>query len=128
NAAELAIYTDKLVEAFRKQPVLVDVASDQQLNGLQAQLLIDRDTASRLGITPQNIDDTLDDAFGQRQVSTMFTQLNQYHVVLEVAPRFQMNPSSLDDIYVRSSNGTQVPLSAFTHFEERRTALAINKQ
>ncbi len=91
------------------------------LSGLEAHLVIDRDTASRLGITPQNIDDTLDDAFGQRQVSTIFTQLNQYHVVLEVAPKFQRNPSSLDNIYVKSSNGTQVPLSTFTHFEETPT-------
>ena len=90
--------------------------------------MIDRDTAARLGITPQNIDDTLDDAFGQRQVSTIFTQQNQYHVVLEVAPKFQRNPASLDNIYVKSSNGTQVPLSTFTHFEEKQTPLAINHQ
>ncbi len=109
-------------------PMLTDVASDQQLEGLEAHLVIDRDTASRLGITPQNIDDTLDDAFAQRQVSTIFTQLNQYHVVLEVAPKFQLNPRSLDNIYVKSSNGTQVPLSTFTHFEERPTTLAINHQ
>ena len=109
-------------------PVLTDVASDQQLSGLGAELVIDRDTASRLGITPQNIDDTLDDAFGQRQVSTIFTQLNQYHVVLEVAPKFQRNPGSLDNIYVKSSNGTQVPLSAFTHFESIQQPLAINHQ
>jgi multidrug efflux pump len=90
--------------------------------------VIDRDTASRLGITPQNIDDTLDDAFAQRQVSTIFTQQNQYHVVLEVAPKFQRTPASLDNIYVKSSNGTQVPLSAFTHFEEKQTPLVISHQ
>jgi multidrug efflux pump len=128
NAAELAVYADRLVEAFRKQPVMVDVASDQQLNGLQAELVIDRDTASRLGITPQNIDDTLDDAFGQRQVSTMFTQLNQYHVVLEVAQNFQRNPSSLDNIFVKSSSGNQVPLSTFTRFVLKPAALALNHQ
>jgi len=128
NAEELAIATNRMVEKLKQLPELTDVASDQQLEGLEAHLVIDRDTASRLGITPQNIDDTLDDAFGQRQVSTIFTQLNQYHVVLEVAPRFQRNPSSLDNIYVRSSNGTQVPLSTFTHFEERRATLAINHQ
>ncbi len=122
NAAELATWTDKLVEKFKKlHDVLTDVASDQQLSGLEAHLVIDRDTASRLGITPQNIDDTLDDAFGQRQVSTIFTQLNQYHVVLEVAPKFQRNTASLDNIYVKSSNGTQVPLSTFTHFEQQQT-------
>ncbi len=128
NAEELAVWTDRLLEKLRQIPILTEVNSDQQLSGLGAHLVIDRDTASRLGITPQNIDDTLDDAFGQRQVSTIFTQLNQYHVVLEVAPRFQRNPSSLDSIYVKSSNGTQVPLSAFTHFEERQTPLAINHQ
>ncbi len=108
---------DRLVTEFQKHnDVLVDVASDQQLSGLEAHLVIDRDTAARLGITPQNIDDTLDDAFGQRQVSTMFTQQNQYHVVLEVSPKFQRKPSSLDNIYVKSSNGTQVPLSTFHAF------------
>ena len=129
SAAELAEWSDKLVTEFQKhKDVLIDVASDQQLSGMEAHLVIDRDTASRLGITPQNIDDTLDDAFGQRQVSTMFTQQNQYHVVLEVSPRFQRNPQSLDNIYVKSSNGTQVPLSAFTHFEPQRASLAINHQ
>jgi multidrug efflux pump len=98
------------------------------LKGLEANLVIDRDTASRLGITPQNIDDTLDDAFGQRQVSTMFTQQNQYHVVMEVAPKFQRNLASLDNIYVKSSNGTLVPISAFIHFEQREVPLAINHQ
>ena len=128
NADELASATRRMLEKLRQLPELTDVASDQQIDGLEAHLVIDRDTASRLGITPQNIDDTLDDAFGQRQVSTMFTQQNQYHVVLEVAPKFQINPTSLDNIYVKSSNGTQVPLSTFTHLEERKSALAINHQ
>ena len=128
NTDELATWSDALLEKLKQIPILTDVASDQQLSGMEANLVIDRDTASRLGITPQNIDDTLDDAFGQRQVSTIFTQLNQYHVVLEVAPRFQRNPDSLANIYVKSSNGTQVPLSTFTHFEPRASALAINHQ
>ena len=129
SPAELAIWTQKLVTEFGKHSdVLTDVASDQQLDGLAENLVIDRDTASRLGITPQNIDDTLDDAFGQRQVSTIFTQQNQYHVVLEVASRFQRTPSSLGDIYVKSSNGTQVPLSTFTRFVPQAAALAINHQ
>jgi multidrug efflux pump len=128
NSEELADWTKKMVAKLQTIPILSDVASDQQLSGLEASLVIDRDTASRLGITPQNIDDTLDDAFAQRQVSTIYTQLNQYHVVLEVAPKFQKNPSSLDNIYVKSSNGSQVPLSAFTHFEQRETTLAINHQ
>ncbi|WP_158941702.1 multidrug efflux RND transporter permease subunit [Granulicella sp. S190] len=128
NVDELSMWTDKMVAKLRQIPILNDVASDEQLSGLEAQLVIDRDTASRLGITPQNIDDTLDDAFAQRQVSTIFTQQNQYHVVLEVAPKYQRNPAALDNIYVKSSNGTQVPLSAFTHFEEKQTALVINHQ
>ena len=129
NPQELAFWSDKLVEEMAKhKDVLVDVASDQQLSGMGAQLVIDRDTASRLGITPQNIDDTLDDAFAQRQVSTMFTQQNQYHVILEVANRFERNPAALDNIYVKSSNGTQVPLSTFTHFVQKKVPLAINHQ
>ena len=90
----------RLVDELRKLPSMRDVASDQQNGGLKAELVIDRDTASRLGILPQAIDDTLYDAFGQRQVSTIFTQLNQYHVVLEVDPQFQQNPDSLKNIYV----------------------------
>jgi multidrug efflux pump len=128
NVEQLAYWTNRMVAELKTIPILSDVASDQQLGGLEANLVIDRDTASRLGITPQNIDDTLDDAFAQRQVSTIFTQQNQYHVVLEVAPKFQRTPASLDNIYVKSSNGTQVPLSAFTHFEERQTALVISHQ
>ncbi len=128
NGDELALWSKRIVDKFRTIPIMTDVASDQQLDGLEAHLVIDRDTASRLGITPQNIDDTLDDAFGQRQVSTIFTQLNQYHVVLEVAPKFQRNTDSLDNIYVKSSNGTQVPLSTFTRLEERPATLAINHQ
>jgi len=109
-------------------PQLRDVASDQQSGGLRADLVIDRDTAARLGILPQAIDDTLYDAFGQRQVSTIFTQLNQYHVVLEVDPALQQNPDSLKDIYVKSTNGKQVPLAAFTHFEFSNAPLTITHQ
>ncbi|HMK30879.1 MAG TPA: efflux RND transporter permease subunit, partial [Terriglobales bacterium] len=125
---ELNLWAPRLMEKLRALPELRDVASDQQTGGLRADLVIDRDTAARLGILPQAIDDTLYDAFGQRQVSTMFTQLNQYHVVLEVDPQFRQNPDALKDIYVRSSTGTQVPLSAFTHMETRNTTLAINHQ
>jgi len=128
NTDELAMWTGRLVGKLKQISILSDVASDEQMSGLEASLVIDRDTASRLGITPQNIDDTLDDAFAQRQVSTIFTQQNQYHVVLEVAPKYQRNPAALDSIYVKSSNGTQVPLSTFTHFEEKPTALVINHQ
>ncbi|HZQ21561.1 MAG TPA: multidrug efflux RND transporter permease subunit [Terriglobales bacterium] len=128
DAQELANWAPRLVSKLQSLPELRDVASDQQNNGLQADLVIDRDTASRLGVLPQAIDDTLYDAFGQRQVSTMFTQLNQYHVVLEVKPDFQEHPDDLSNIYVKSGTGMQVPLSAFTHVETRNTALAINHQ
>jgi multidrug efflux pump len=128
DAQELAVWTPKLVDKLRTVPGLLDLASDQQNGGLMAAITIDRDTASRLGILPQTIDDTLYDAFGQRQVSTMFTQLNQYHVVLEVDPRFQQNPDALKDIYVRSSRGASVPLSTFTHVQRTNTPLAITHQ
>jgi multidrug efflux pump len=129
DGAELNSWAPRLVDKLRQLPELRDVASDQQSNGLRADLVVDRDTASRLGILPQAIDDTLYDAFGQRQISTIFTQLNQYRVVLEVHPQFQQSPDALKSIYVHSSsNGTQVPLSAFAHFETTNTALAINHQ
>ena len=128
SSTELASSTNRIIAALKKLPQLTDVASDQQLDGLGATLVIDRDTASRLGITPQNIDDVLDDAFGQRQVSTIFTQLNQYHVVMEVAPNFQRTMTGLDNLYVKSSNGTQVPLSTFTHLVEHPAALSIGHQ
>src|SRR6266704_1579969 len=105
DAAELATWSKQLLQKLQTVPQLRDVASDQQNNGLQANLIIDRDTASRLGILPQAIDDALYDAFGQRQVSTMFTQLNQYHVVLEVGPQFKTTPDDLKNIYVKSTSG-----------------------
>ncbi len=125
---ELAYWTPRFVSKLKTLPELRDVATDQLDDGLLATLTIDRDTASRLGILPADIDNTLYDAFGQRQVSTIFTQLNQYHVVMEVQPNFQQNPDALKDIYVHSSNGQQVPLSAFTRFEPSASALAINHQ
>ena len=128
DVQELGVWAPLLLEKLRAAPELRDVASDQQNNGLEANLVIDRDTASRLGIFPQAIDDTLYDAFGQRQVSTMFTQLNQYHVVLEVDPQFRANPDALKNIYVKSSTGEQVPLASFSHFEQRNSPLAINHQ
>ncbi len=128
DAKELNTWAPRLVEKLQSLRTLRDVASDQQSEGLQASLTIDRDSAARFGITPQMIDDTLYDAFGQRLVSTMFTQLNQYHVVLEVDPRFGQNPDSLKDIYVRAPGGTQVPLSSFTRLETNSTPLAVNHQ
>ncbi len=125
---ELNRWAPRMQRKLQALPALTDVSSDQQNRGLEASVVIDRDTASRLGISPQMIDDTLYDAFGQRQVSTMYTQLNQYHVVMEVAPRFWQSPETLRDIYVRAASGAQVPLSAFTHFAPTTTALAVNHQ
>jgi multidrug efflux pump len=128
NAAELDDWATRIVNKLSTLPQLRDVASDQQTGGLRADLVIDRDTASRFGILPQQIDDTLYDAFGQRQVSTIFTQLNQYHVILEVGSQFQQDPSDLEHVYIKSSTGTQVPLSAISHFESSKSTLAINHQ
>ncbi|MBZ5648274.1 MAG: efflux RND transporter permease subunit [Acidobacteriia bacterium] len=154
DVRELGVWVPKVVAKLQTIPELKDVASDQQNNGLQAHLVIDRDTASRLGVTMQAIDDTLYDAFGQRQVSTMFTQLNQYHVILEVDPQFRTDPDVLKSIYVpaqgggaagqaltfqgsgipvqgastSTQGGTQVPLSAFAHFETGTASLALTHQ
>jgi len=128
SAAEVSLWTGKLVDKLKTLPALRNVATDQQNGGQQEHVVIDRLTASRLGITPNLIDNTLYDAFGQRQVSTIFTQLNQYHVVLEVAPEFQNSPHALDNIYIRSTAGGQVPLSAFTHFEAGSAPLVVNHQ
>jgi multidrug efflux pump len=128
DAKELSLWTDRLVEKLNTLGSLRDVATDEQNGGLQTTLVIDRDTASRLGIGMQQIDDTLYDAFGQRLVSTMFTQSNQYHVVLEVAKDFRNDPSDLSDIYVRSANGMEVPLGSFTRYEETTSPLTINHQ
>jgi multidrug efflux pump len=128
NGQELNTWTARLMDKLETLPELRDVATDQQTQGAQATLVIDRVTASRLGISPQDIDNALYDAFGQRQISTLFTQLNQYHVILETLPEFQRNPQKLNDIYVRSSSGGSVPLSTFTHFESGTTPIAINHQ
>jgi multidrug efflux pump len=125
---ELNFWTPKLVEALRRLPELRDVSSDQQDQGLQVSLSIDRNTASRLGITPQMIDDTLYDAFGQRQVSTMFTQLNQYRVILEVMPEFRQTPDTLKNIFIRGTGGGQVPLGAITTTTETTGHLIISHQ
>ena len=128
NADELREWGPRMLQKLRTLPQLRDAASDLQLGGLQLALTIDRDAASQLGILPQAIDDTLYDAFGQRIVSTIFTQLNQYRVILEVQPEFQRNPDALHQIYVRSQTGEQVPLSSFIRFQPTATPLAINHQ
>jgi multidrug efflux pump len=146
DAQELAQWTPKLVAKLQTLPALRDVATDQLNNGLKTNVTIDRDTASRLGIFPQAIDNTLYDAFGQRQVSTIFTQLNQYHVILEVLPNFAQTPENLKDIYIRPStvtpnsgaptangavvttSGAPVPISTFTRMQSTNTSLAVNHQ
>ncbi len=128
DAQELSTWSQKLLDRLRTSTELRDVASDQQNGGLRADVVIDRDTASRLGVSPAAIDNTLYDAFGQRQVSTIYTQLNQYHVVLEADPQFQQDPESLNSLYVKSSTGTQVPLSAFSHIDQTNASLSITHQ
>ncbi len=128
NLDDLNTWAPRVLQKLRTLPELRDQNSDQQDKGLQAKLVIDRDTASRLGITPQTLDNALYDAFGQRQVSTMYRPLNQYHVVMEVAPQFQQTPEALQNIYLRSTAGTPVPLAAFTHYEPSNTPLAVNHQ
>ncbi|MDQ5986098.1 MAG: Multidrug resistance protein MdtC [Syntrophus sp. SKADARSKE-3] len=128
NLAELNKWGALMLQKMRTLPQVVDVNSDQQNKGLQATVVIDRPTASRLGITAQMIDDVLYDAFGQRQVSITYTLLNQYHVVMEVEPRFWQHPDILREINVISPSGAAVPLSAFTHFEPTATSLAVNHQ
>jgi multidrug efflux pump len=147
DANELAQWVPRLMDVLGKRSELRDIASDLQTGGLKTTLVIDRDTAARFGITPQNIDDTLYDAFGQRQISTIFTQLNQYHVVLEVDPRFQKTPDDLSRIYVHATGapaaasgggptaagpaaarGTEIPLSEIARFEQGNTPLVISHQ
>jgi len=125
---ELQLWTDRLMNKLHSIPILRDLATDQQLAGTAVALVIDRVTAARLGISAEQIDETLYDAFGQRQVSTLFTQLNQYHLVMEATPSFQKNPSRLHDIYVQSTYGGAVPLSAFTHVQTTNAPLSINHQ
>ncbi len=128
DAAELAEWTPKLVQKLGQLPQLSDVASDQQVNGLQLNVDVDREKASRLNVLTQAIDDTLYDAFGQRQVSIIFTQLNQFRVILEVEPKFRESPDLLDKIYVKSSTGQPVPLSAFATMHVSNTPLSIPHQ
>ncbi len=125
---DLNEWSPKLKDAMEKLPELKDIATDQQQQGLRAQLVIDRDTASRLGVSPLTIDETLSDAFSQEQVSTTYMPLNQYHVVMEVSPEFQRDPDALKNIYVKSTTGAMVPLTAVTHFEAERIPLVVNHQ
>jgi len=125
---DLTNFAPRMLETLRHVAVITDVNSDQQNYGMQAMLQYDRETAARFGISPQLIDNTLYDAFGQRQVSTMYTGLNQYHVVMEAAPQFTQTPQFLGDIYVHSPGGTQVPLNAFARYGPLTAPLAVNHQ
>jgi multidrug efflux pump len=125
---ELNGWAPRLLQALRRLPQLTEVSSDQQNNGPDAYLEIDRATAARLGITPELLDDTLYDAFGQRLVSTMYTPLNQYYVVMEVAPQFWQDPSMLKIIHVAAPGGGQVPLSSITHYTATTTPISVNHQ
>ncbi|MCY7389722.1 MAG: MdtB/MuxB family multidrug efflux RND transporter permease subunit [Burkholderiales bacterium] len=126
NAEELSVWTHKLVDKLGSLPELADVVSDLQDQGLQAYLDIDRDTAARLGVTPLSIDNALYNAFGQRLISTIFTQTSQYRVVLEVKPEYKLGPQALTEIYVSSSTGQQIPISAVAKVIEKPASLAIN--
>jgi multidrug efflux pump len=128
NVRELNEWAPRVMNKIRTLPELTDVNSDQQDKGLEASLVIDRDTASRLGISSAMIDNALYDAFGQRQVSTMYRDLNQYYVVLEVQSQFWQNPEGLKYLYVKGADGGMVPLSGFTHYASSTTPLAVNHQ
>jgi multidrug efflux pump len=128
NPEELKEWVPQLVEKLKSRPELRDVASDQSNFGKEALLVIDRDTASRLGVTPMMVDDVLYNAFGQRQVSTIFTQLNQYRVVLEVAPEFRDSLADIGSMFVKTGNGRTAPLESLTRVDYRNAPLAINHQ
>jgi len=128
NLNDLNEWAPKLLEAIKKVPGINDANSDQQVRGLQSTLVVDRDTASRLGVSFQDVDNTLSDAFGQRQVSNIYKGLNQYHVVLDVLPQYTQGPDGLNHIYLPSSGGKVVPLSAFARYEPTSTSLSVNHQ
>jgi hydrophobe/amphiphile efflux-1 (HAE1) family protein len=125
---ELNYWVPRLVSRLQKFPQLADVSSDLLTRGLQMNVVIDRDAAARLGVSPQAIDNTLYDAFGQRQVSTLYERYNQHHVILEVDPQYQLDPSALGKIYVKSNPGQQVPLASVAKFTTSNTALSVNHQ
>jgi multidrug efflux pump len=128
DSALLTLWSERLLEALRRAPALQDVATNQQTGGARVDVTIDRDTAARFGIDTQAVDDALYSAFGQRQVSTIFTQLNQYHVILEVKPQYRQNPAALASLYVAGSDGQSVPLQTFTTLSTSNTPLTITRQ
>jgi multidrug efflux pump len=125
---DLNEWAPKLLAKLKTVPIILDANSDQQIHGLESELVIDRETASRLGVNPQAVDNTLYAAFGQEQVSTMYTGINQYHVVMELKPEYQQSPAALNSLYVPSSSGVPVPLSAFTHYKTVLNSLSVNHQ
>jgi multidrug efflux pump subunit AcrB len=128
NLQDLLALAPVVEQKLRTIREIQDVNNDLQSRALKAELVIDRDTAARLGLSPQTIDNALYDAFGQRQVPTMYKGINQYHVVIEVAQQFQQSPDALKKIYIRSTTGREIPLSAFTHYESSTTSLAVAHQ
>jgi multidrug efflux pump len=126
NLGDLNRWAPELLKAMRRIPQLTDVNTDAQNNGLSARLVIDRATASRLGITPRAIDNCLYDAFGEREIATRYTPINQYFVIMEVAPEYWQNPGGLNEVYVTSANGAVIPLAAFAHFQPANAALSVN--
>ncbi|MGO9262160.1 MAG: multidrug efflux RND transporter permease subunit [Bryobacteraceae bacterium] len=128
NLQDLIVYAPQMLQQLKSLPIIVDVNTDQQNRGLQSMVAYDRETAARFGISPQLLDNTLYDAFGQRQVSTMYKSLNQYHVVMEAAPQYWQNPQTLRDIFVHAPNGQQVPLSAIAHWGPAVAPLSVNHQ
>ena len=128
NIRDLMTYSPRMFKRLRTIPILADVNSDQQDRGLQANIEYDRATAARFGISAQLMDATLYDAFGQRQVSSMYTPLNQYHVVMEASPEYWQNPQTLRDVYVHAPDGSQVPLAAIAHYAPDTAPLSVNHQ
>ncbi len=128
DLADLRAWEPRVRQALSQLPELTDVNTDQQDKGLQTSIVIDRDTATRLGVTPRQIDATLNDAFGQRQVSTIYAPLNQYHVVMEAAPQYWQSPETLDNVYVSAAGGAQVPLSMIARYAPTNTPLGVNHQ
>src|SRR6185436_14838462 len=128
NLETLNTWAPRMVRAMREMPELRDISSDQQNRGLEVPVTIDRATAARLGVSTRLIDETLYDAFGQRQVSTIYSSLNQYHVVMELEPQYWQRPDALSNIYLRSSTGATVPLSAVTQFRTGTGPIQVNHQ
>src|SRR5581483_1479784 len=128
NLADLNFWVPRLIDKLREIPQIEDPNTDQQASGLQANVVVDRDAAARLGVSPQAVDETLYDAFGQRQVSIVYERYNQHHVILEVEPRYMEDPETLRKIFVKANSGTMVPLASVARFEATNAYLSVNHQ